>query len=380
MIISDTKTPQTLLDFLASGLNAGEIEKIFADSAHLSHLKLTEECGVYHLETSNDSVLYLIKGKIVLCKLINGILSSADDQIFLLSTGEPYHKKSGCHLMLFAFKGECELLIWNFAKSSQDKPIVNIAVLEETFKKTAEKLDDYYLGYDERYAKVYESGADLWESDQPNASLLAVLKKHPYLIQGRMIDLGCGEGRDSLYLAKQGFDITGVDVSRVALNKAREKSRPFSLSKLKFIQSNVIYLHNLENNTYDFAMNMGCLHMLTEVKHRNSHLRRAFEILKTGGYFLVDHCMKNWGKGFYSIPDYDKVVEDLVPGKYIPRRIRAREGEKEISLQVLPYSERQESELIEEICKHGFSVVDTYVNDTEAFGNSSTLLFTKEEK
>jgi ubiquinone/menaquinone biosynthesis C-methylase UbiE len=380
MINVDAKTPYALVNLLMTDLNIQEIEKFFEDSASLSRLQLTvatEKSDVYHLEVNSDSVLYPIKGKIAVCKLIDGTISSTDDQIFLLNTGEAYYKKPGFHLMIYPFNGECELIIWNFAKSLSDKPIKDLKSLEMIFKKTAKELDDYYLGYDERYAKVYESGADLWESDQPNDSLVEALKKHPYLIHGQVLDLGCGEGRDSIYLAKLGADITGVDVSRVALNKAREKSGPFSLSKLRFVESNVIYLNNFGNSIYDFAMNMGCLHMLTETRHRNTHLRRVSELLKPGGYFLVDHCMKNWGKGFYSIPDYDKVAKDLIPGKSIPRRIRVKGGEKEIFLRVLPYSEKQEKELIEEISKYGFTRIDSWVNDTEAFGNSSTLLFRK---
>lgn len=122
---------------------------------------------------------------------------------------------------------------------------------------------------------------------------------------------------------------------------------------------------------------MGCLHMLTEPAQRASHLRRTFEILKPHGYFLVDHCQQNWGKGFYSIPDYDRVAKDLVPGKHIPRRIRIGGDEKEIDLKVLPFSEKQKDKLIAEVCGYGFTIVDATTSDTEAFGNSSVLLFRK---
>src|SRR6266508_1465586 len=38
---------------------------------------------------------------------------------------------------------------------------------------------------------------------------------------GRILDLGCGEGRDSVYFASCGFDVTGLDVSNEGLKKAQ---------------------------------------------------------------------------------------------------------------------------------------------------------------
>src|SRR5512141_1074707 len=37
---------------------------------------------------------------------------------------------------------------------------------------------------------------------------------------GRILDLGCGEGRDSVYFASHGFDVTGLEVSAAGLEKA----------------------------------------------------------------------------------------------------------------------------------------------------------------
>lgn len=41
----------------------------------------------------------------------------------------------------------------------------------------------------------------------------------------RVLDLGCGEGRDSVFFAARGFDVTGVDVSRAGLRKAERLAR-----------------------------------------------------------------------------------------------------------------------------------------------------------
>lgn len=377
------KTSLNLVNFLMDHPNMDEVKRVFGEDVDILSMFLTEEIGVRYIEPGCSSILYVTKGRIVLCDLdfsCDDVYDQIEMNTFLLGAGEPYHTKPENGVMLFACKGECELFVFNFKDPADLESPKNVEVsreIEIRFRQAATNLDDYYFGYDERYAKVYEAGAELWESDKPNESLLSMINKHRYLLEGRIIDLGCGEGRDSIYLAQQGCHVTGVDVSRAALNKARERARKLNLTNLVFVETDVIYLRSMTSNFYDVALNMGCLHMLTDERHRSKHIQRVYDMLKPGGYFLVDHCQENWGKGFYSIPDYKKVANDLVPGKSIARRIRIDGGEDEIDLEVLPYSERRKDELINEISTCGFQVVDMNVSDTEAFGNSVILLFRK---
>lgn len=77
-------------------------------------------------------------------------------------------------------------------------------------------------------------------------------------------------------------------------------------------------------------MNMGCLHMINKNSDRLCHLQNVSRILKTGGYFLVDHCKSEWGKGFHTIEDYEQVKEqlkDFHKENYIDRIVRVN-GEK----------------------------------------------------
>jgi SAM-dependent methyltransferase len=66
--------------------------------------------------------------------------------------------------------------------------------------------------WDEMYA-----GADRVWSGNPNGALIAEASD---LIPGTAIDLGCGEGADAVWLAQRGWDVTAVDVSSVALERA----------------------------------------------------------------------------------------------------------------------------------------------------------------
>ena len=62
----------------------------------------------------------------------------------------------------------------------------------------------------------YNERDQVW-SGEPNGALVAELTGAP---PGRALDVGCGEGADALWLARQGWAVTALDVSRVALDRA----------------------------------------------------------------------------------------------------------------------------------------------------------------
>ncbi len=66
--------------------------------------------------------------------------------------------------------------------------------------------------WDDRY-----SGSDRVWSGNPNTVLV---REAARLEPGRALDLGCGEGADAIWLARQGWRVTAVDISRVALARA----------------------------------------------------------------------------------------------------------------------------------------------------------------
>ncbi|HEU5484371.1 MAG TPA: class I SAM-dependent methyltransferase [Microlunatus sp.] len=71
--------------------------------------------------------------------------------------------------------------------------------------------------WDERYAE-----SDRIWSGLPNQALVAEVAS---LQPGRVLDVGCGEGADAVWLAGQGWQVTALDVSQVALDRARQHAR-----------------------------------------------------------------------------------------------------------------------------------------------------------
>ena len=73
---------------------------------------------------------------------------------------------------------------------------------------------------------IYSERDQLW-SGQPNGALVTETAD---LTPGRVLDVGCGEGADAIWLAGQGWDVTGLDVSMVALERARKHARDAGVS------------------------------------------------------------------------------------------------------------------------------------------------------
>lgn len=78
--------------------------------------------------------------------------------------------------------------------------------------------------WDDRYAAADDQA--LW-SGRANGVLIAELSGQQ---PGRALDVGCGEGGDAIWLARHGWNVTGVDVSTVALERAAAAARAANVS------------------------------------------------------------------------------------------------------------------------------------------------------
>jgi len=99
-----------------------------------------------------------------------------------------------------------------------------------------------------------------------------------------VLELGCGVGRFSRYVAQQGVRVTGVDFSPVAIAKAKERvahddARP------EFLVSDVTHLDAL-NSPFDVSFDVGCFHCLDPQRQR-AYVSEVSRLLKPGGTHLI---------------------------------------------------------------------------------------------
>ena len=124
------------------------------------------------------------------------------------------------------------------------------------------------------------------------------------LLPGRAIDLGCGAGANSIYLAQHGFEVTGVDYAEAAIEKARRRADAAGV-RINFVVDD---LTNLCQNygKFDFLLDYGVLDDL-RLAQREPYLQSMLPLTQPGSRYLLwgfEYPMRWWEKfiPFYDIP------------------------------------------------------------------------------
>lgn len=119
---------------------------------------------------------------------------------------------------------------------------------------------------------------------------------------GKVLDLGCGPGRNALYLAENGCLVDAVDQSEEGLNWAIERAAEKKLH-VNFIKDNIFEL-KFEEGTYDLVYDSGCFHHIPPHRRLN-YINLVKRSLKPGGHFALT-CFVEGGKlGGSDISDWE---------------------------------------------------------------------------
>ncbi|ADO70882.1 class I SAM-dependent methyltransferase [Stigmatella aurantiaca] len=98
------------------------------------------------------------------------------------------------------------------------------------------------------------------------------------------LELGCGVGRFTRYLAHQGLRATGVDFSSVAIAQARESVARDSVQP-EFLVGDVTRLEAL-SGPFDFSFDVGCFHCF-DPQGQLAYVAEVSRLLKPGGIHLI---------------------------------------------------------------------------------------------
>ena len=140
--------------------------------------------------------------------------------------------------------------------------------------------------WNERY-----SGSELLWTATPNRFLVAEASG---LEPGRALDLACGEGRNAVWLAERGWQVTGVDFSDVAIEKARELAAARGVEGEWLAADLADY--RAEPRAFDLVL---VFYFQVPDELRRLVLRAAAEAVADGGTFLlVAHDSDNLAEGY----------------------------------------------------------------------------------
>ena len=103
----------------------------------------------------------------------------------------------------------------------------------------------------------YRDGNLPWDTGRPSSELQRVLSRNT-IQPCRALELGCGTGTNSVWLAQQGFEVTGIDVAPLAVERAEQRAHAAGV-KVHFVVADVLHLPDLDG-PFAFFFDRGCYH------------------------------------------------------------------------------------------------------------------------
>jgi SAM-dependent methyltransferase len=122
----------------------------------------------------------------------------------------------------------------------------------------------------------------------------------------RVLDLGCGTGRNTNYLAALGCKAIGYEISRTALAVAKKRAEEAKV-KVHYEIHNIGEAYPLSDNAYDLVLDITSSNSLNE-KERGIYLTETQRVLKPGGILFVRALCKDGDANV-------KALLTLSPGK-----------------------------------------------------------------
>ncbi|MBC7924327.1 MAG: methyltransferase domain-containing protein, partial [Bryobacteraceae bacterium] len=162
-------------------------------------------------------------------------------------------------------------LDWDQAVSKYRKKLESDGLREGAVDRTLRSIDSY--GEAELYDKIYADSPRF--NTKPNKLLVSAVKDRP---AGEALDVAMGQGRNSIFLAMQGWQVTGFDVAEAGLAKARQLAESGGV-KIKTVLSS--------DEDFDFGQSRWDLIVAIYAMEKRS-VHRIRNALKPGGMVVVE--------------------------------------------------------------------------------------------
>ena len=128
----------------------------------------------------------------------------------------------------------------------------------------------------------------------------------------KIIDIGAGTGKYSLYFKNNGYDVTAVELVKHNLRIIESKN-------IKAFQGNANNLKMFDDNSFDITILFGPMYHLISMDEKIKALSEAKRITKKDGYIFISYCMNEYAlitHGFIDNNIKDSINNNLVDNNY----------------------------------------------------------------
>lgn len=164
-------------------------------------------------------------------------------------------------------------------------------IVENDGKVKVNDIVSQILDYEVRVRDAFDRDVDYWNSYYEN-DLVELQKPSDFALfatsymepNKKIMDIGCGNGRDSLLFARNGLNVIGVDASKIAidkLNKLNYENAPL------FVCDDFVTCKALYQAQYDYFYSRWTIHAISE-HQEDELLANITSSLKTGGLLFIE--------------------------------------------------------------------------------------------
>lgn len=148
------------------------------------------------------------------------------------------------------------------------------------------------------WEKEYQKPLLVTKKEGPQNFIVQFLKylkkeKHLPMSDLRVLDLGCGTGRNSNYLAERGNFVFGLDLAANALKLASERAEKAGLSEqTKYLRQSIGDKLTFEDNSFDLILDITASNSIKS-SEREVYLKESSRVLKPGGFMILRTLCKD---------------------------------------------------------------------------------------
>ncbi len=174
----------------------------------------------------------------------------------------------------------------------------------------------------------------MWDYRHPTQELVATVAALGLPAGSAALDIGCGAGREAVFLASCGFRTTGVDLSPTALSIAADRANRAGV-RVDWRTGNALALP-VPDASIDLATDRGCFHHIDDAD-RPQFVREVARVLKPGGRFLLRGCRRSDMPPFVIIDaaTVDRLFVGFTHGPVLPITLQADSGTLDSNLVLL---------------------------------------------
>ncbi len=132
--------------------------------------------------------------------------------------------------------------------------------------------------WDQRYAQNELP----WDTGRPTCCLMQLFATWP-AFTGKILEVGCGTGANSVWMAKQGHQVTGMDISSGAVAAARQRAEEQGAA-CTFVEADFLTCE-LKPEQFALLFDRGCFHVMNE-EQCGQFARQAASCLAHGGLWF----------------------------------------------------------------------------------------------